>query len=247
VLQWQDLLLCREHQVLDRARALQLRLANLPIGHLIVARSKILVLSTPDDIAKARHDAAPYRSANGAQLSLSDGGLLLSWTEDKSEDVHYIVAENKIRGSSTVVAELPPGTTECYIPPLDVVPIVSAEVDGLATEAGQACLQAKTAQELDAMIEKIASFSKRKRVSTRKFKRPPRCDLPGNSRELIALASFTQVDCALQFLCSWQDALAEIDAGHRAEAKNIFERLSTPKMVFPVLARDEIVLFKDQL
>jgi hypothetical protein len=64
---------------------------------------------------------------------------------------------------------------------------------------------------------------------------------------LIALASFTQVDCALQFLCSWQDALAEIDAGHRAEAKNIFERLSTPKMVFPVLARDEIVLFKDQL
>ena len=247
VLQWQDFLVRRERQLSERARDLQLRLTNLPIGHLMISRSKILVLYTSDDIAKARHDATSFNSPSAVQSSLRDGGLLLSWAQNTNEAVHYIVAENKSSGTSRVVAELPPDTTQCYIPPPDAVPIVSAEVDALVTEAGQACLQAKTAAELDQMIEKIASFARRKPVLSQKFKRVQRCDLPANSRELIALASFTQIDCALQFLCNWQDALAEIDAGHQADAKNILERLSVPKMIFPVLERDEIVLFKDQL
>jgi hypothetical protein len=247
VLQWQDFLVCRERDMASRARALQLRLANLPIGHLMIARSKILVPLTPEDIGKARHEETPRSTANAREFPLSDGGVRLSWTENKTEDVHYIVAENKPNGTSKVVAELPPGTTECYIPPQDVVPIVSPEADALANEAGQACLQAKAAPELDVVIEKLASFWRHKRGFDETPKWQRKCDRPIYSADLIALASFTQIDRALQFVCGWQDALGELDAGHRAEAKNILERLSAPKMIFPVIERDEIVIFKDQL
>ena len=248
VLQWQDFLICRERELPERVRSLQLRLANLPIGHLMIPRSKILVVQTAEEIGKIRHDALPHSISNASQLELSNGGLFLSWpAADRTEDVHYIVAENKTAGTSSVVAELPPGTTECYIPPPDIVPVVSAEVDALATEAGQACLQAKTAQELDGVIEKLASFPRHKRPLDERPKRGRQHDLPGSSADLIALANFTQLDCALQFVCNWQDAIAELDAGHGAEAKNILERLTEPKMIFPIIERDEIVIFKDQL
>jgi hypothetical protein len=247
ILHWQDLLVCRERGVAASSRPLQMRLPNLPIGHLMIPRSKILVLLTPEDIGKARHDAPPYSSGKPSQFSLGDGGLRLEWTENKTEDVHYIVAENKTRGTSTVVAELPPGTTECYVPPPDVVPVVSAEVDAVATEAAQACQQAQSAAEVDGIIEKLASFWRRKRRFDQSARHRHGCDGGFYSADLIALASFTQIDCALQFVCNWQDALAERDAGHTAEAKNILLRLSEPKMIFPVLERDTIIDLKDRL
>jgi hypothetical protein len=217
VMVWRDYLAQRNAGYSTKAHARIVHLVNLPIGQLMTPRSTVFKRSRSTPFEKMEPPSTAPQNIRAIQRD--DGSTDVIW-ETGSDDEQWQRLQHQLPdGKWEILVTLPPGTNTVHIPPRGANTLSLAPLDEAFARAGQACLKAKTPEDLDPILTSLAVFWRASRDS-----------LGAQHR-----TGLSKMDAALHFVGRWQEALYYRQAGNEAEAATILLSLEESHRLYPLL------------